>query len=488
MSNSSLIKPRILVVDDTLEIWDLLSTLLVPDGYVLKFAADGVAALRLAEEFRPDLILLDVQMPGWDGFEVCQRLRATPLLAAVPILFLTGLDDRESRLRGLTSGADDFLTKPFDPVELRTRVQGITRLNRYRQLLAQRAEFEWVVDQSPAGILIVDHEDAVRFANPRAVQLLDLPGSPPALVGRKFLEAAQCHYRLVPELFWQSWHALPDDPTQRFLYLLRPETPTARAFWLRVRVLDGDAGRRLIWLENRTEAVTARREVWSFQGRVSHKLRTPLNGLLGCLSLLKDDLGTLPPETAAQFLTAALASGERLNAAVAEVLQSMDRAPATRGPGLLIAAMPELAERLFAPQPREHLAISGLEQFLGASLVLSPATMETILGELLNNAVKFHPAKCPRVALALTPAPDGHLLLRVTDDGVNLTPEQRELAFTPYYQGEKDHTGEVPGMGLGLSMVGVLVLEAGGQCRLLNRAAGPGIVVELTLPLAARPT
>ena len=110
--------------------------------------------------------------------------------------------------------------------------------------------------------------------------------------------------------------------------------------------------------------------------------------------------------------------------------------------------------------------------------------METILVELLKNAVKFHPTQCPRVVLALSPARDGHLLLRVMDDGVSLTPEQRELAFTPYYQGEKDHTGEVPGMGLGLSMVGTLVFEAGGQCRLLNREDGPGTVVELTLPLA----
>ena len=484
MTDTSLIKPRILVVDDTLEMWDLLTAVLAPDGYVLKFAADGATALRLAEEFRPDLILLDVELPGLNGFDVCHRLRVIPLLGEVPVLFLTGLDDRESRLRGFAAGGDEFLTKPFDPTELRERLRSITRLNRYRQLLAQRAEFEWVVDQSPAGILIVDPDDIVRYANPRAVQLLDLPGSPPTLVGSKFLEAAQCHYRLVPELSWQNWHDLPDDPTQRCLYLLRPETPTARAFWLRVRVLDGDHGRRLVWLENRTAAVTAQREVWSFSSMVSHKLRTPLNGLLGCLSLLKDDLATLPPKTAAEFLAAAVASAERLNTAVAEVLQSLERPSDTRGPGLLIAALPELAARLFAPQPREHLAISGLEPFLGARLVLSPTIMETILVELLKNAVKFHPAQCPRIVLALSPARDGHLLLRVMDDGVSLTPEQRELAFTPYYQGEKDHTGEVPGMGLGLSMVGTLVFEAGGQCRLLNREDGPGTVVELTLPLA----
>jgi CheY-like chemotaxis protein len=486
MPNSLLSPPRILIVDDLPAPRELLAAILEPEGYALRFAVDGAEALQLAVEFRPDLILLDVMMPGMDGFKVCQQLRANPLLAEVPIILLTALDDRASRLRGFTAGADDFISKPYDQVELRTRVRGITRLNRYRQLLAQRAEFEWVVEQSAIGILVVERDDTVRYANPRAVQVLDLPATQPPLVGRKFLDAAQCRYRLVPELFWRNWANLPADPTQRTLYLLRPETPTARAFWLCVRVLDEINGHRLVWLENRTEAMTDQRNVWTFQSAVSHKLRTPLNGLLGCLSVLKDDLATLPPETAL-FLAEAVVSAERLHAAVLEVLQSVDRTPAVRGPGFPLAALPELAGRLFAPQPRERLTLSGLAQFPGARLVLNPTAMETILRELLTNAVKFHPAKSPRVAISLTPTPDGHLLLCVTDDGVSLTPEQRELAFTPYYQGEKLFTGEVPGLGLGLSMVGTLVFETSGHCRLLNRADGPGIVVELTLPLAARP-
>ena len=212
MSNSPLTPPRILIVDDLPAPRELLAALLKPEGYVLQFATNGAEALQLAAECPPDLILLDVMMPGMDGFEVCQRLRATPSLAEVPIILLTALDDRASRLRGFTAGADDFISKPYDQVELRTRVRGITRLNRYRSLLAQRAEFEWVVEQSAVGILVVERDDTVRYANPRAVQVLDLPTTQPPLVGSKFLDAARCRYRLIPELFWQSWSNLPDDP------------------------------------------------------------------------------------------------------------------------------------------------------------------------------------------------------------------------------------------------------------------------------------
>ncbi len=81
-------------------------------------------------------------MPEMDGFEVCRRLRADPMLAEVPIILVTALDDRDSRLEGLEAGADDFVSKPFDRAELRARIRAIARLNRYRHLVAERAKFE----------------------------------------------------------------------------------------------------------------------------------------------------------------------------------------------------------------------------------------------------------------------------------------------------------------------------------------------------------
>lgn len=128
----------ILIVDDQAAGREALEALLFTPEYNLEFAADGPEALRQAAELRPDLILLDVMMPGMDGFEVCRRLRADPNLAEVPIVMVTALDDQESRLSGIEAGADDFISKPFDRSELRARVRTITRLNRYRRLLEER--------------------------------------------------------------------------------------------------------------------------------------------------------------------------------------------------------------------------------------------------------------------------------------------------------------------------------------------------------------
>jgi response regulator RpfG family c-di-GMP phosphodiesterase len=129
---------RILLVDDEASGREILASLLKPHGYQLALAASGPEALEQVAAFDPDLILLDVMMPEMDGFEVCRRLRATPAVSEIPIILLTALDDRASRLSGIEAGADDFISKPFDRTELRTRIGAITRLNRYRRAIDER--------------------------------------------------------------------------------------------------------------------------------------------------------------------------------------------------------------------------------------------------------------------------------------------------------------------------------------------------------------
>jgi PAS domain S-box-containing protein len=164
--------PVILIVDDEPQGRATLEALLHSSGYRLAFAANGAEALAQTASLTPDLILLDVMMPVMDGFEVCRRLRADPIVAEIPVILLTALDDRDSRLRGIEAGADDFITKPFDRVELRARVQTITRLNRYRRLLLERSKFERLIERAPVGIAIADAQRAIRLANPAFLQML----------------------------------------------------------------------------------------------------------------------------------------------------------------------------------------------------------------------------------------------------------------------------------------------------------------------------
>lgn len=131
-------RSTILIVDDEISNIEIMNAIL-EDDYEICFATSGEQALETARKILPDLILLDILMPGMDGFEVCQHLKSEALLADVPVIFTTGLGDTEDEVRGLSLGAIDYVTKPVQPVVLRARVSNHIELKRLRDQLAEMA-------------------------------------------------------------------------------------------------------------------------------------------------------------------------------------------------------------------------------------------------------------------------------------------------------------------------------------------------------------
>ena len=131
---------RVLVVDDEERNRRLLVAILEAGGYSVAEAADGTQALELARQNPPDIVLLDIMMPGIDGYEVARQLKADVATKAIPVVMVTALDDRESRLRGLEAGAEEFVTKPVDRNELRIRVRNLLRLKEFSDHLEQLVE------------------------------------------------------------------------------------------------------------------------------------------------------------------------------------------------------------------------------------------------------------------------------------------------------------------------------------------------------------
>ena len=136
--NSNTKKATILVIDDEPIVRLTVEGLFFQKNIELVFAENGITGLDLAMKILPDAILLDLMMPDMNGYEVCRKIRANLELAEVPIIMITAADSREARLLGLEAGVDDFLTKPFDSLEIQIKVKNILKLNRFRNLIDQR--------------------------------------------------------------------------------------------------------------------------------------------------------------------------------------------------------------------------------------------------------------------------------------------------------------------------------------------------------------
>jgi len=130
-------KKKILIVDDEERNRKLLSLILSSSGYDFVVARNGVEAVEMAGQVLPDLILLDIMMPEMDGYEACRRLKADGLTTHIPVVMVTALEDRDSKLRGLEAGANDFLSKPVDSTELLVRLKNLLKVKAFEDYLAR---------------------------------------------------------------------------------------------------------------------------------------------------------------------------------------------------------------------------------------------------------------------------------------------------------------------------------------------------------------
>ncbi len=144
--------PRVLVVDDEPVVREVVTAYLRRDGLVVDEAADGPTALELVETFRPDLVVLDVMLPGVDGFSILQRLRRD---GDIPVILLTARAEEPDRVLGLEMGADDYVVKPFSPRELAARVRTVLRRSEGPAPVAERLEFgELVIDTATREVVV----------------------------------------------------------------------------------------------------------------------------------------------------------------------------------------------------------------------------------------------------------------------------------------------------------------------------------------------
>ena len=185
---------KLLIIDDSPDIHELVRAWLTDEPVEFHSCHTGEEGIAQAVNIHPDLILLDVDLPGQDGFEVCKRLKAARETAEIPVVFLTGASSTEEKLRGLELGAVDYITKPFDPAELRARVRASLNTRRLMKLLAEKA---LVLQESEERfrVLAENSSDVISRHTPAGVYLYVSPASsailgyaPEQLLGRPIVE------------------------------------------------------------------------------------------------------------------------------------------------------------------------------------------------------------------------------------------------------------------------------------------------------------
>ena len=277
-------KSVILVVDDQFQNIELLEAYLVLQGYEIVKAASGEEAFEKLSGNQIDLILLDVMMPKMSGIEVLEKLRADEKTRFIPVVMVTVLKETEDKVKALEAGCDDFISKPFDKVELLARVKSILKISYYQRQLNEKEKFKTVVDKISDGIAICNPDYLIKDSNAAILKYLNI--------------ADPANVNLVETLFKDysvsiNKEALMDlTIAHKTFDIVRQGSETAEALYLEVNlnVIKNSAGELLSIVFILRDVTAIRTEGFLKQNTltlISHKLRTPLGVISGNVSLLQ---------------------------------------------------------------------------------------------------------------------------------------------------------------------------------------------------------
>ena len=513
---------EVLIVDDAPDNLAQIDMLLTRRGYKVRPAASGEEALEAVKRSVPDLILLDVCMPGMDGFEVCRHLKRNPRTRDIPVIFVSGLVDVEERIRGFEAGGVDFILKPYQHEEILMRVRTHLSLYRTQRALAQaNARFERIVHTAP-GVLFdyiagAGGDGAFRYVSPSSLDVLGVEAGRIMADGEEFwrrvhpgdLAHLRGRYGADGEsgsLLSVDFRYLPPQGERRWIHLRSmsgtPEPPGKSMIHTGI-LLDVTERKReeqelmlyrqhleeLVLIRTRELAAAkeaaeaANRAKSAFLANMSHELRTPLNAILGLTQILEHDPAL--DERYLDELQTIHRSGRHLLSLINDVLEisridgdgtGVDRE--TFDLNELVSAVEEAIRRRALDR---GLSFEVLRQGELPRFVRGDARrLHQVLINLLNNAVQYTDSGGVTLGLA---AQEGDIRFEVADTGPGIPLDEQELIFRAFHRTAAGIV-KCEGAGLGLAISREFVHLMGGELTLASEP-GSGSVFSFTLPLPA---
>jgi PAS domain S-box-containing protein len=526
---------RVVLADDNADMRGYVGRLLSQQGYRVEAVSNGAEALAAARREPPDLVLSDVMMPGMDGFELLEALRADAGLREVPVVLLSARAGEEARIEGARTGADDYLTKPFSARELLARVDAQLRMARLRgeasaALRESEARFRNMADNAPVMIWVTGPSGSCTYLNRRWYEFTGQ--TPESALGFGWIEAThpddqrtahdvfvaanaarepfQLEYRLRRadgRYRWAIDAAAPRrgpageflgyvgsvlDITERKVMEERLREQTAELEMQAGHLQELQAETESIndelrqindELAQRTrEAEAANQAKSSFLATMSHELRTPLNAMIGYTDLMQMGVPEPIPDTAREQVRRVGLSARHLLQLIEEIL-TFSRLEAGREevqtePVDLDGLLSEVSA-IAEPLAHDKGLRFGVRRAGGADGVeTDPRKLRQILINLVGNAVKF--TEAGSVELEVRGA-DGVVEFGVRDTGVGIAPRHLESIFEPFTQVETERARRAHGTGLGLSVSRRLARLLGGDLS-VESTPGEGSAFTLRLP------
>lgn len=507
----------ILVVDDNPENLRFLKNVLTEAGYRVRPASDGELALRSAQVKAPALILLDIKMPGMDGFEVCKRLKTNEATREIPVIFASSLTDTADKVKGFVLGAVDYVTKPLHAEEILARVN--THLNLFiaQQLLEaqnrqlQEAElryqmvadftYDWETWMSPEGEWLYCSPSCQRICGYAASEFIANP--------RLFIDIAHPHDRPFLIKHLNICHHRDSPPLQSLEYRIFHKED-GREVWIEhacQSVFDDNGvykGRRasnrditdrkkaeaaLVQAKNAAEAANIAKS--TFIATMSHELRTPLNAILGFSELMSRDDTASPAQK--DTLAIINRSGAHLLNMINDVLDISKIEAGRLELGIhafdLLKLLRDIANmvspRATSKQLNFRLEVaSDVPQYVKAD----SGKLRQIMINLLGNAIKFTEQGGIILRTYIQLLPDNtmiRLIIEVADSGVGIPEDLQQDLFKPFVQ-LMQADGDVTGTGLGLTISKALVELMGGEISVSSiLEIGSTFKIVLPVPIAS---
>lgn len=478
---------KILLADDNSDMREYIEKILSPHWEVVP-ARDGEEAFKFSQEQDFAVVLSDIMMPRLDGFGLIRKLRESAKTRSLPVILLSARAGEESRIEGLTAGADDYLVKPFSAKELLARVKTHLSLNEMRrEAEAERKKLRSLFKDAPAIVNVFRGPDHVYdIVHPRAIELVLKGKDPTGLPLREGLpEAVAQGYLPILDGVYQTGKT--QFGNEELFIIQQKDGSQKETYWNSIRQAwrdaDGKIGGVMEFCVDVTELVTARKARDEFLSLASHEIKTPITGIKLQLQMIQRRIGsviTSENQKIFSYVGSSLKQTDRLVELVEDLLDvskiQAGKLQFNFEEMSLANAVDEVLEQF-----RDQLSIARCEVTVDVARYIQPvwdrSRIEQVIANLLSNAIKYAPMS--RIHITATEK-ENQIFFSFKDNGPGISREKQASLFDKFERATSSRN--IGGLGLGLYIVKNIIDGHHGTIR-LESEPGHGTEFIIVLPV-----